>query len=857
MEVREALLQFVDICLGQRTLPDSFETLGLQGEYLSRIGRPQSNLIYDAASRYAHPVSDTVYHVCSTVFEATIRDCNSKVSAREMSRRFARFMVGCLSLSEEAASSFVIPLGTAGSDLEHAKDNLLFCFEEIFDSLKGRKDFEPKPVATEIEDLARRLKENGRCRLENSFSLYLNKFRKRLHLEKADGASVSLESIYVEPEYVYCPASAEEMRMAAPLKDVVEAFARNGVSRFGGIDGEARVMTLLGQPGVGKTSFLQFLASEHASGRFCPEKTICCVPLRDLASSEFASASHPIKYIKDGLGLAERELGSMLLVLDGLDELCLVLSAGTSINDFYLSLVRDADNYSDCHILVTSRLNYVSAVFSASDPTIVFELKEFSWKNAQTMIDNIARAREAEVPGIVVESLRARFRDYPFLTVPLLLYTVVALEINVGDVDEVGQLYDKIFAEMTDRSYGVSGRQLFSEAVDPRKLARAFASEMRRRGRKHLDSFEAKAALSRMDAFLPEGDEREAIEKSYGLTFFYEKKHPELFAPEFLHLTFVEFLAAERIYLTLAQAIEMNEASELDEGLVFWWKEMDYLFSGADLSDQVVDFFRYKVESGQGDLPKEKVVGTMLEWLFSAFLDKGMVYSAGSSDVDNCVEKASRLFVGYWRLMKCLSPDESILDGADPIERTDFLHFLRVASRYSDVPLSFRNENLALCDMRDLDLSYCDLSGADMSQSNLSFTRLRDCDLTGADFLCSCLDMTDFTRAHMNGTRIAYAYSEFARFDNIDVSPDSFCVFDEMLSECGIEDCPLGEAEKEAQAQEELANPPSGYLVIDEEQEARGTFFGLAYWVMKPDDDVDHADLLAKREDAKGFWDDL
>lgn len=854
MEVKDALSLFLDICLKQRTLPQSLETLGIHGDYVGKVGMLQRNLFYDAIKRYAKPVSDTVRLVCSTYFEATIRDCNSKVSAREMSKRFAQFMTECLALPVDTASAFVIPLGATGKDAERIKDGLHFCFNEIFDNLKDRGTFDIEPIAGEIADFAQRLDEQRCCKLDNSASLYINKFRKRLHLENAHEVGASLESIYVEPEYVHCTSPTEEKNVDAPLRKVVEAFVNNEAERFDCLDNEARVITLLGQPGVGKTSFLQFLVSEHARGRFCPKlSSVYCIPLCELASSEFSAARRPLKFIRDALGLAERDLDDTLLILDGLDELCLVLSAGTSINDFYLSLIRDADSYNNCHILVTSRLNYVSAILSPANPTTVFELKEFSWANAEKMIDNIAAARKKDVSEEVKQSLMLRFKDSPFLTVPLLLYTVIALEIDVSDIDETGQLYDRIFAEMTDRTYGVVGRQKFSDAADPRELARALASEMRCRGRKYLDSFEAKAALSKIDASLPEGEAREAIEKSYGLTFFYEKRHPELFAPEFLHLTFVEFLAAEQIYLTLVRAIEMNEVSDFDEGLVFWWEQMDYLFAGAYLSAQVVAFFRYKVESNQDRLPKESLLSTMLEWLFSSYLGKGMVYSAGSEDMENCVEKASRLFVSYWRLMKCLYPDDSIMSMIDPIERTDFFHFLRVASRYSETPLSFTNENLSLCDLRDLDFSYCDLSGADLSQSNLSYSRFRESMLIDTDFLCSCLDMVDFTGAHMRGARIAYTCYETARFDDIDPysGPEPDDIYCEMMRkyDTGV-DLP---SEPE---HFKIDTFPHGPFSIDSRQHASGKFHGLYYVVVDPEDEEEHADLIAKMETAQEFWEE-
>lgn len=829
MDVGKALKRYVEICMGQTTMPHSFVKWGLDESYAEELGVVPNNLIHNALVR-PNPVSETVHRVCSVVFRASIDGANKKISARMMSKRFAEFMTECLGVPKKTADSFIIPLNVDDDDplLKHAKDDLIACFDLVFEDMMGRSTFDEVETASSISEIAERHEARRFKRLDDSSELYLNKFRKRLHLEEASGSSASLESIYVEPEYVYYPNSDAEINIPASLEEVIEDFICGDVSKHANMDHQARVFTILGQPGVGKTSFLQFLISEHDKGRFCPDvESVYCIPLRELASSGFASSERPLMFIKNALGIGSEGLSDTLLILDGLDELCLVLSAGASINSFYLSLIRDADSYRNCHVLVTSRLNYVSEVFGKADKAIVVELKEFSWNGAEEMIDKLGIAREKAIPKAIVASLRDRFESYPFLTVPLLLYTVIALEINVGDINEIGQLYDRIFAEMTKRSYGVGGEQQFSQAFDPRELARAFAADMRCRGKKYLDAYEAAAVLSRISSKFPSEERtREAIEKSYGLTFFYEKANPDAFAPEFLHLSFVEFLAAEQIYLSLSQSIEQNKASEHDEGLVRWWEEMDYLFGGAGLSDQVVDFFRYKVESNEKTLPKEEVVQTMLDWLFIAFLDKGMVYSAGSEDVDNCVTKASRMFVAYWKLMKCLYPRQSILEKADEYDKSEFLLFLRIASRQTDVAFSLQCENLSFCDLRDLDLSDCDLTNADMSRSNLAYSRFLRADLSGANLLCSNLDMVDFTGADMNGTNIAFTSSKTACFDDL---------------------------------QFDLAKYPNKTygLTIDENQKASGIFDEYPHSVMIPETDEIRNELMSNQKDAREFWDGL
>lgn len=839
MEIKDLLRQFVTTCFGQITLPASLQAWGLSEKYSDLLGcQIPRKIFFDAVTGYKKPISDSVYSTLATLFEASVFGCLKQIPAGKMSKRFSRFLAECLRVPENIAESFVIESGSDEIELEKKRDNLLTCFGMIFDDLRNEQGtFDEAEIVRKIKAFANSRTGSNVPGLDNSYTLYLNKYRKRLHLEKAGDASLSLEDIYVEPEYVYCQNSFDEIKVEASLKNVVESFVSNEVLKYGPFDDEAKVITLLGQPGVGKTSFLQFLVNEHELGRFCPSvKSMYCIPLRDLASSEFTSTSRPLQFIKNGLGLDEEGLNNTLLILDGLDELCLVLSAGTSINSFYLSLINDTDSYSNCHIVVTSRLNYVSEVFNSASPTIVFELKEFSWESAKAMIGAIGEKRKRTVPKPISVALENRYEAYPFLTVPLLLYTVIALEINVSDVSEIGQLYDKIFSEMTKRSYGVSGEQLSSGVFDPRELARAFAVDMRCRGRKYLDAYEAEKVLSRIRSALPDEEiwsilpkkesEREAIEKSYGLTFFYEKSNPETFAPEFLHLTFVEFLAAERIYLTISKAINMNKESDFDEGLIYLWKEMDYIFSGADLSDQVVDFFRYKVKANEQRLSGEEIVETMLDWLFAAYLGKGMVYSAGSEDLDNCVVKASRMFLSYWRLMKCLFPKSSILADVDPYYKSEFLIFMRTASRHAEFTFSLCYEDLSNCDLRDLDLADCDLTGANCCRSNLAYSRLLRSNLNDVNMQCSNLDMVDFTGASMEHTNISYAYSKTACFDDVQA--------------------------RYLEPVDEILGP-----TIDEEQEASGVFADIPHVTMVPKREEERQELIIGREEVREFWDGM
>lgn len=176
--------------------------------------------------------------------------------------------------------------------------------------------------------------------------------------------------------------------------------------------------------------------------------------------------------------------------------------------------------------------------------------------------------------------------------------------------------------------------------------------------------------------------------------------------------------------------------------------------------------------------------------------------------------------------MKCLYPRQSILEKADEYDKSEFLLFLRIASRQTDVAFSLQCENLSFCDLRDLDLSDCDLTNADMSRSNLAYSRFPRADLSGANLLCSNLDMVDFTGADMNGTNIAFTSSKTACFDDLQ--------FDLAKS----------------------SNKAYG-LTIDENQKASGVFDEYPHSVMIPETDEIRNELMSNQKDAREFWDGL
>lgn len=581
---------------------------------------------------------------------------------------------------------------------------------------------------------------------------YLNLFSQPLHLEDPGASPLRLADVFVQPRFQFVYSHDKRSQPMSRIFEAIDRFARGEEMDDCGGQNPYRVLTILGQPGVGKTSLVAGLVDAHTRGRaFKDLGKVACVRLSRLAHTRFYNAESPLRFIVHHLGFTPGDFENGLLILDGLDELCLVLSAGATINDFYAGLLDDALSFPSLRVIVTSRLNYIGHSLLMNGPSTVVELLPFDLDQVHEMEDRMIAGGRV-IPDPILESLDVRFDDFPYLGVPLLLYTTLSLNLSLSKTMEIGDFYDRIFSEMTKRTYGDGRAQTYSEACDPREIAGAFAVEMRRRSDKCLDERAARAVLASMELDELSEGMREAISKGFGLTFFYTGR-PELdghlLAPEFAHRSFVDFLSAEQIYGKLCEAIDQSEGSSDDSGLPYWWEQYDYLLGWSEMGPEVLDFFVYKVRNGR--IPESDVANTLFKWFTGAYLDHGMAYRSGRETKENCLTKVLTLFTNYWRLMKSLCPDKSLLKEMVVFDRETFFDMLRVASTKTSQALCFDSEDLGASDLGDMILEECSFRGADFSGANMTDAHCDSSDFTGAKFVNTLLMGTDFENATLSG----------------------------------------------------------------------------------------------------------
>ena len=464
-----------------------------------------------------------------------------------------------------------------------------------------------------------------------------------------------------------------------------------------------------------------------------------------MASSGFVDDQHPIKWLESQLQEGSEGFRDSLIVLDGLDELSLVLSVGETIDGFYRRILDDAVSLSR-KVVVTSRPNYIDLVFDKNrNAWQTIEIENLTLNDAEEMVNRLEYARGEKVSRKAIGAKMSKWDTYQqFLGIPLLLYTVLALEIDVTQVKGKCGMHERIFEQMHHKAYSERGETNFAATVDSREIARALASEMRRKGRKYLDSQQANDVIKRFASDLTSKKEGAIVENGYGMTFFYESGSSGRFAPEFLHRTFMEYLAAEKIYSSASKHAARNDSEAVQE----WWLEFDYLLSGAQLSAQTVSFFRHLAKENEPIIPIRDLTSRMLMWLEDVYAPAGMIRAL--SNDQGALEKSATLFVNYWRLVKAPNPCKPMLIALDWRQRKTFFDTFRVVSHVRGRNwIDLTNEKLERMDLSCIDFTGCRLKGCNLKKAyltgcNFSKANLADANLEEAKTECACFEKAFF-----------------------------------------------------------------------------------------------------------------
>ncbi len=297
---------------------------------------------------------------------------------------------------------------------------------------------------------------------------YLNHFTEPLFLEEDEDeddteedkkSKVTLASMYVSPH----------------LKDKTESVA-DCITQWFHAKTKKTCMLLFGNAGVGKSSLVSKIIADANSSdankefQFRPDQVLAAA-LRNHCD-EIDWKKHADKILKDLFpGYSEAEMKSKLLILDGLDEVCVLRGKDFNGHSFLAKLLELDEGF---HVLVTSR----DAKGYFEDPKDIKKLKieTLQWRDGEveTWCGKYCKAKKEKttwcngflpdykkLPGIDEKDHRKEV-----FCVPIILYICGDAEIKLSDHKNIGSIYHEAFRKILSREHLVDGKKIELKEAD-------------------------------------------------------------------------------------------------------------------------------------------------------------------------------------------------------------------------------------------------------------------------------------------------------------------------------------------------------------------------------------------------------
>ncbi len=583
------------------------------------------------------------------------------------------------------------------------------------------------------------------------FEIFQNLLDTPLFLEDKykEEEQITLEDIYTEPKFAFFNVKQNILRDSPEsLLELIDQFIKNPSpknikEKYKVINSNyiGNTLFILGEPGIGKSSLVSKIVSTTL------RKKVYCVRLRDLDKKEIKKEG-ALNAILNLLSIEEINLTQKTLILDGVDELCGIENYENSIDDFCFSLIEESHRL-NFKLLFTSRLNYVHLEDSRFDTILVLKLLPFQkeqfeqWfnqyytKHTQTKQTYLIKKHLFMLCNTKEEEEKKKLELFG---IPLILYLLVELQVDISEINSLGQLYDKLFDDLEGRFYdGKTTHTLPNVYKSCKKIAEYIAQKMFDIQKDMLTSEQLHEVSLSLPEKLKTSFPMMIENEHFYLLSFYYKINKEKCSVEFIHKSLMEYLVSEILYNRLSPILELNEEKQKEE----LQKELDKFFTFNTITNEISFFFLEKVKKNE----KQQPLFSLLKKHYKFYLEVGFLYKVSNNI--NSLTKIQNLFISYWKLLRILAntKEDNLLEN----EKDLFCSYL--------IKISFKNINLSYQNLTEINLSRTDLSGAnlkgaDLNKSDLSRAYLKGADLNKSNLSGAYLSIAYLKGAYLNGANL-------------------------------------------------------------------------------------------------------
>lgn len=622
--------------------------------------------------------------------------------------------------------------------------------------------------------------------LKNRAKEYKDIWNKNMFLHDFDdederaGASIKLHQLYMLPHY---KLNGQGRRLES-LEKRMKSYVSNKKEL------KDKMLLILGQPGIGKSTLITWFMAKIANN----EEDILVYRFTDLKNIDWNNNDTQYDYpgkILSSLSLNKNKLYGKILILDGLDEINTGENRLTILNKLYDEWFI-GDTIEDFCLLITCREHYIDRIHLLSCPYIT--LQPFSPSQIKDFYTSYCKTiNKSNVIYIQREKLEKLSVLSEVFGIPLIIYSVLALDIEIQNETSMVDIYDKMFA--------IEGG-IYDRCLNYKKWA-----SLHRIGKGKVKWVIHEITCQIALWIFENNAEKASIPKEEYMTivnlisnnkginnyelgqdvlisnYFKIIKHCEGFEGEeisFIHRSIYEYFVSSLIFSTVKNAItKMNEDSQMEFAI-----NISQLLVKGEITPTISEFFAYKVNK----ICKDKNIS--YNWFESAIdkmVNNSMVFGNINIEInyDAFIRKEALCFSNIITILnllfRLLSNKQYIFDNSKDILMSLKLHIIH-AAQYNKLNLSFmnlanynfenedlrkvnltsaylKNINLKSAIITEASLREANLTNAELNRSDLKHTTLRGANLKGANMKCADLrttnlDATDLSGADLSGANL-------------------------------------------------------------------------------------------------------
>ena len=541
-----------------------------------------------------------------------------------------------------------------------------------------------------------------------------------------------------------------------------------------GNDVTERMLLILGHPGSGKSTLMTYILNNYSLERF--GRTVRMYCFRNFDQIDWNGAVENLfSQMLHDMGLSRNDLNNSVLILDGLDEVNMSNNQIEFLNSIYEDWV-ESSKINNFSLVVTCRINrienekdlecpYLKLLPLEPDQIIGFVTNyNFFVKNSKNTKRKIQKLLEENKDVEEKDSLKE------VLGIPLILYMVLALDIELKEEKNLVEVYEQIFSIENKnsiykkRNYDhKAGHPITQEKVkEIHQFSKDIAMNIWENNPKEA-VVEKKEYLRIAKRIVPNGNINDLLIGQY---FMEGKDSFELY---FVHRSMYEYFVALSIYDSIYDMIHGGTVNEQFQELM----EEDRREKHSPMSEFARMIGMYNLSA----FPEIKeYLSYMLqrleienqEWckeILALFLENGFTYY-----VDHYKEKSlmriqnenNRFYNLVWLIQEQLIKiDKTCLHYEVAKVDEMFCYYLKQGSKAG---VDLRGANLSGVDLRRGNLQKANLSGVDLRLSYLN-----DIDLRGANLQKANLENVNLERGNLKDANFEKINLEFANLQDTDL----------------------------------------------------------------------------------------